>query len=196
MMIWWSALGNSKCLLPKSYKKKVWHYHCNALVAITIKNRWVKVKVDRISLLNWIKNYFAILLWVSNWFCKEQIMIISFLVLRASWLWNASIQHRVNTLNSVRKKHGTFLVECVHQCSKPWTRRRCTTYITSFHALCAEWHFGAETIFWIISEKFTIKLTSLVSSFTVSACRCQRHLRAVVIRHLRAVVIDTCVQVS
>ena len=93
MMIWWSALGNSKCLLPKSYKKKVWHYHCNALVAITIKNRWVKVKVDRISLLNWIKNYFAILLWVSNWFCKEQIMIISFLVLRASWLWNASIQH-------------------------------------------------------------------------------------------------------
>ena len=154
------------------------------------------MKVDRISLLNWIKNYFAILLWVSNWFCKEQIMIISFLVLRASWLWNASIQHRVNTLNSVRKKHGTFLVECVHQCSKPWTRRRCTTYITLFHALCAEWHFGAETIFWIISEKFTIKLTSLVSSFTVSACRCQRHLRAVVIRHLRAVVIDTCVQVS
>ena len=51
------------------------------------------MKVDRISLLNWIKNYFAILLWVSNWFCKEQIMIISFLVLRASWLWNASIQH-------------------------------------------------------------------------------------------------------
>ena len=194
MMIWWSALGNSKCLLPKSYRKKVWHYHCNALVALTIKNRWVKVKVDRISLLNWIKNYFAILLWVSNWFCKEQIMIISFLVLRASWLWNASNQHDATEwrpwILSEKKNMELFLwnVSISVQNLGREEDAHCTTYITSFHALCAEWHFGAETIFWIISEKFTIKLTSLVSSFTVSACRCQRHLRAVVI--------DTCVQVS
>ena len=92
----------------------------------------------------------------------------SFLTLERQY---STWRHRVKTLNSVRKKHGTFLVECVHQCSKPWTRRRCTTYITLFHALCAEWHFGAETIFWIISEKFTIKLTSLVSSFTMPSVR-------------------------
>ena len=78
--------------VAKKLQKKVWHYHCNALVAITIKKTdgW---KWKWTEYLNWIKNYFAILLWVSNWFCKEQIMIISFLVLRASWLWNASIQH-------------------------------------------------------------------------------------------------------